>query len=250
MLVVGVYGLLIAIVLVMWIWSIYLQRELTLNSITIKVGDTFSWVLVTLFVLGAMLIGVSNFTPVQVWKVFIFLVLVLGIDVVILWMTATWVQGVASHKIEPAYHVKHSKRENSYLGLAIWVAIGVLVGVLISGIEIVAIGMFVCLPIILVLERAVSLKIHTKEVSKFPTYTKEEVEESEKRLRLAVERGEILKPKENALKKLVRKEKIRVEKKRVDDKIDTDSAKMVDIKRKNDELAETKNSDKEEDDKE
>lgn len=247
--VVGIYAVLVLIVLVMWVWSVYLQRELTVNSISLNVGDSFSWVFAGILALGVSVIIASNFLPIQVWKVFLFLVMMLGLDVVILWLTATWVHAVSSHKIPQKYRIEKKKSEDASLTSAILGSIAFITTMVVVNRPEYTLMVFLFLPVIVTVERAVALKKRIREISQFDTYTEEEVLKSEASLRKAIEEGKVLKPKENVVKKIIKREKLRFNQMKEAGLSEKASDNMVTIKRKNDELGKETNTDEEEADK-
>lgn len=221
----------------MWVWSVYLQRELTINSVSVRVGDSLTWVLAILVGVGIGSIITANFLPVQTWKVFLFLVFMVAIDTLIIWLTASWVHAIASHKIPLRYRRENNKRENITLSLVIIIALVLLTVVMVTRNMGVVVLIYMFTPILVLIERTVSLKMRIKEISKFEIYTEEEVLRAEESLIKGIEEGTILTPRDNVLKKLIKREQKRIRIILNSEKTDNASENMENIKRKNDELS-------------
>lgn len=228
----------------MWVWSVYLQRELTVNSVSLKVGDSLTWVLAILVGVGIGSIITANFLPVQTWKVFLFLIFMVAIDTVIIWLTATWVHATASHKIPIRYRSEKRKRENILLSVVIITSLALLTGIMVTSNMGVVILIYMFAPIVVLIERMVSLKMRVKELSKFEPYTEEEVLRAEKNLSKAIEEGRVLKPKDNVLKRIIKQERKRIRKILNSEKTDNASANMEKVKRENDELRQQEDENK------
>lgn len=229
-----VYALLVLVVCMVWVWSTYLQKELTVNSVTLRVGDSLSWVLASVVGIGVGAIVLSNALSIQGWKIFLFLICMMAVNSVVMWLTAVWVHAIASHKISERYRVNIKKRETFRFILVSLLSGSLVVSILLMPVLEGVVMVFLLTPIIVILERVVSLKIGVKELSKFDVYTEEEIARAEERLKVAIQEGNVLKPKENALKKIIKKEKARHKRLREQEKMSKASDNMVNIKRKND----------------
>lgn len=239
-----VYSALITVVFVFGVWSVYLQRELIVNSVTLKVGDAVSWLIAIILGIGVGVIIATNFLPLQVWKVFIFLIVMLGVDGVILWLTATFVHAIASHKIPQSYRIQHKKREDRNLLLVGVLSLVIIIVTALSNEPLVSIASFLLVPIIVLIERSVTLKARIREIGVFDTYTEEEVTRSEDNLRKAIEDGRALKPKDNVLKKIIKRDKKRYSNMVNEALSKEESEKLVKQLKQNDELNEEMKSNK------
>ena len=243
-----IYALLLAVVFTMWLWSVYMQQELTSNSVSLKAGDTISYMIAIIIGLGVATIVVSNFLPIQAWKVFIFLILMALIDVVIVYLTAKFVHAMTSHKVTSKYRIENKEREDRHLVTSIILAVIILlVMVLINEIEL-SIMLFLFTPIVLLIERTVSLKKRIREVSEFDVFTVEEIQEADDKLAKAIEDGTVLKPKTGVFQRVVGNERKRYKQVRdaMKESVATkQSEQMEEIKRKNDELEEENNKEEE-----
>lgn len=232
-----IYGLLLTLVLIMYGWSKYIQRELTVNNVTLKVGDSFSWVLFMMISLGVLTIIMANILHLQVWKIFIMLMGVMGVNIVILWLTATWILAMTSHRVQQGYRIKYKHYENgSYIATLI-LSIGLMLSILLFRRDEVTVLLFLFVPIICLLERVVNIKRRIKHINTYELYTEEEVQRANKNLEQAIKSGKALQPKKNVLRKLMIFEKRKYKALREEDKTKRASQHLEEVKRKNDKQA-------------
>ena len=143
--------------------------------------------------------------------------------------------------------------ENITLSLVIILALVLLTVVMVTRNMGVVVLIYMFTPMLVLIERTVSLKMRIKEISKFEVYTEEEVLRAEESLIKGIEEGTILTPRDNVLKKLIKREQKRIRIILNSEKTDNASENMENIKRKNDELSqqeETTDETKKGDDKE
>lgn len=203
----GIYIGLIAIVLVMWVWSIFMQRDLTINSVTLKAGNALSIIFAILVGIGASVIIASNFLPVDTWKIFILLILMMIVSLGVMWLTASLVQAIVSHKIPQSYRIGKQTRETVYLIVSVIVSAMVIGSMLTVGDATTTILIFIFTPIVVIIERTIAIKLRIKEITKFDAYTEEEISKAEKNFDKAIKEGKVLKPRENLLAKKVKKQR-------------------------------------------
>lgn len=227
-----------------WVASIYVIRELVINSTTLRMGKIITGLIAGVLVLGVTTILSSYLLPVNTWKVYGLLLMVMLIGVGIMWITARGVLSILSHKIPTDYRAGSVKREDSTLFYGVGFSI-IALGIILTMNDVgVSVLMFLFLPIFIVIERVVAVKNLMRDVKPFDLYTEEEYEKSEARLVKGIEDGVIFKNKDNFVMRKVKKYQESRKKMREYQQARRDSEVMLQVAKKNAEDAD--NSEEEE----